>query len=430
VKENLAEDRMPYVRSFDVLLQYLCTLAVADGFNSDILFNELKSSFSFQSLSEDEWRWILKFLTSGGESLQAYEEYQKVVVIEGMYRIIDRKIATRHRLSIGTIVSDNMMRIRFASGGVIGHVEEWFISRLNTGDIFWFAGRCLELLRIKDMDVFVKLSKSQKGLVPSWQGGRMPLSSQMSEMLRKKINECLLPGKKSPELEKVQGLIQLQQELSSVPNKDQLLIERLHTDEGFHLFIFPFEGRLVHEGLAFLFAWRISKIRPFSFSIAFNDYGFELLSDQEIPLLQAIETGLFELKDLLSDIQASVNSTEMAARKFRDIASISGLIFKGFPGKYVKDRHLQNSSHLLFEVFSNYDSSNLLLRQAYDEVLDFQLEFARLRKALKRIGEQELVINDPVEPTPFLFPILVDRLREKMSTEKLEDRIRRMISTK
>lgn len=428
VEDNCVEERMPYVRSFDVLIQYLCTLAVSDGFEELELFNEVKSSFSYQSMSAEEWNWILRFLTSGGESLQAYEEYHRVVKIEGKYRIIDRRMATRHRLSIGTIVSDNMMRIRFSSGGVLGHVEEWFISRLNEGDVFWFAGRCLELVRIKDLDVFVKNSKSQKGQFPSWQGGRMPLSSQMSKMLRMKLNECVQSDGTSAELEKVKPLIQLQQKLSTVPNEEQFLIESLRSDEGFHLFFFPFEGRLVHEGLASLFAWRIAKLKPISFSIAFNDYGFELLSDQEIPLNEALKNGLFSLENLSGDIQSSINSTEMASRKFRDIASISGLIFKGFPGKYVKDRHLQNSSHLLFEVFSNYDSSNLLLRQAFDEVQDFQLEFARLRQAVKRISLQLLIINIVKEPTPFLFPILVDRLREKMSTEKLEDRIKRMLN--
>ena len=247
-------------------------------------------------------------------------------------------------------------------------------------------------------------------------------------MLRMKLNECVQSDGTSVELEKVKPLIQLQQKLSTVPNEEQFLIESLRSDEGFHLFFFPFEGRLVHEGLASLFAWRIAKLKPISFSIAFNDYGFELLSDQEIPLNEALKNGLFSLENLSGDIQSSINSTEMASRKFRDIASISGLIFKGFPGKYVKDRHLQNSSHLLFEVFSNYDSSNLLLRQAFDEVQDFQLEFARLRQAVKRIGLQLLIINIVKEPTPFLFPILVDRLREKMSTEKLEDRIKRMLN--
>jgi ATP dependent helicase, Lhr family len=182
----------------------------------------------------------------------------------------------------------------------------------------------------------------------------------------------------------------------------------------------------VHEGVAALVAYRIAQIRPITFSIAMNDYGFELLSDQPIPIEEAVETNVLGVENLSHDIQASINSTEMARRKFRDIAAISGLVFKGYPGKPVKDRHLQSSSELFFSVFHDYEAHNLLLRQAYEEVNDFQLEEARLRRALERIAMQRIVITYPDVPTPFAFPIIVDRLREKLTTEKVEDRIRKM----
>jgi ATP-dependent Lhr-like helicase len=190
--------------------------------------------------------------------------------------------------------------------------------------------------------------------------------------------------------------------------------------------MYPFEGRFVHEGLGALMAFRIAQIKPITFSIAMNDYGFELLSDQPIPIEEAVETNVLGTENLLKDIQASINSIEMARRKFRDIAAISGLVFKGYPGKPIKDRHLQSSSQLFFSVFHDYEGHNLLLRQAYEEVMDFQLEETRLRKALDRINHQKIVIMHPEKPTPFSFPIMVDRLREKLSTEKIEDRIRKM----
>jgi ATP-dependent Lhr-like helicase len=190
--------------------------------------------------------------------------------------------------------------------------------------------------------------------------------------------------------------------------------------------MYPFEGRFVHEGLAALMAYRIARIKPITFSIAMNDYGFELLSDQEIPVEEAIETNVLGVDDLMKDIQASINSTEMARRKFRDIAAIAGLVFKGFPGKPIKDRHLQSSSQLFFEVFHEYEEHNLLFRQAYEEVMDFQLEEARLRNSLNRIAKQKIIITTPDRPTPFAFPIMVDRLREKLTTEQLKDRVQRM----
>jgi ATP-dependent Lhr-like helicase len=192
------------------------------------------------------------------------------------------------------------------------------------------------------------------------------------------------------------------------------------------MLLYPFEGRFVHEGMAALVAYRIAQIQPITFSIAMNDYGFELLSDQPIPVEEAVEVDLLGTDNLMRDIQASINSIEMARRKFRDIAAISGLVFKGYPGKPVKDKHLQSSSQLFFNVFHDYESHNLLLRQAYEEVMDFQLEEARLRRALERIKKQKIVITHPEKPTPLAFPIIVDRLREKLTSEKIEDRIKRM----
>ena len=426
IKKNIVEDRFPYVRSFDVLMQYLITLAVSDGFKQEQIYEEIKGTFSFSSVSEDEWHWLLSFITTGGDSLQAYNEYRKVVIDNGTYKVDNRNIAMRHRLSIGTIVGDASLHIRFVSGKYLGTIEEYFISRLNPGDVFWFAGRNLELVRIKEMEVHVRKTNKKSGAVPSWQGGRMPLSSQMSEMIRYKINEVVVGKVHDEELKFLDPLFDLQRQRSFLPGENDFLIEYLETTEGYHVLMYPFEGRFVHEGMAALVAYRIAQIHPITFSIAMNDYGFELLSDQPIPIEEAVETDVLGTENLSRDIQASINSIEMARRKFRDIAAISGLVFKGYPGKPVKDKHLQSSSQLFFNVFNDYEAHNLLLRQAYEEVMDFQLEEARMRKALERIAKQKIIITTPDKPTPFAFPIMVDRMREKLTTEKLEDRIRKM----
>jgi ATP-dependent Lhr-like helicase len=426
VRQKIVEDRIPYIRSFDVLIQYLMTLAIGEGFEPDATLRELRGTFSYSSITNEEWEWILSFLTSGGDSLQAYDEYRKVTFQNGRYRVDNRAIAMRHRLSIGTIVGDSQLFVKFLSGKTLGTVEEYFISRLEAGDVFWFAGKNLELVRIKEMEVHVRKSNRKSGAVPSWQGGRMPLSSQMSEMIRYKLNEVVTDSVHDEEMKFLEPLFILQRERSMLPGKNEFLIEYFQTSEGYHVLMYPFEGRFVHEGLGALMAFRIAQIQPITFSIAMNDYGFELLSDQPIPIDEAVETNVLGTENLLKDIQSSVNSTEMARRKFRDIAAISGLVFKGYPGKPVKDRHLQSSSQLFFNVFHDYEAHNLLLRQAYEEVMDFQLEEVRLRNALNRISKQRIIITRPNKPTPFAFPIMVDRMREKLSTEKIEDRIRKM----
>lgn len=426
IEARQLESRIPYIRSFDVLIQYLITLAVSDGFRPEEILPEIRGTFSYQSISEDEWRWVLDFITTGGASLHAYDEYQKVEVHEGLYKVHDRRTALQHRLSIGTIVGDESLQIKYLRGGYIGTVEEWFIAQLKPGDVFWFAGRALELVRIKDMTAQVRKSNASKGKVPSWQGGRMPLSSELSAFLREKMAQAREHDWQDIELQQLAPLFAMQSDRSAIPGRDELLIEYFQSREGYHLLVYPFEGRFVHEGMGSLLAYRISRLRPISFSIAMNDYGFELLSDLEIPVEETLEKGLFSTEKLSEDIHASINETEMARRRFRDIASIAGLVFKGYPGKPKKSKHLQSSSQLFFGVFSDYEPENLLLQQAYEEVQTFQLEEARLRRALNRINEQKILLQRPPKFTPFSFPIIVDRLREKLSSEKLADRIRRM----
>lgn len=428
IDQNVVEDRLPYVRSFDVLIQYVLTLAVGEGFDPIHLLPEIRSTFSYASITDEEWWWVLNFVTTGGAALTAYDEYRKVIITNGIYKVEDRRVALRHRLSIGTIVGDNSLYIKYISGKYLGTIEEYFIASLKPGDVFWFAGRSLELIRIKDMEVQVRNSQRKTGRVPSWQGGRMPLSSQMSELLRQKIHEAATGTEKDPEIFFLKPLMELQRVRSYIPRRDEFLIEYFQTTEGYHVVMYPFEGRQVHEGMGALLAHRLAQIKPLSFSIAMNDYGFELLCDQEIPIYEAIETNVLNSDNLWRDIQTSINSTEMAKRKFRDIAAISGLVFKGMPGKPIKDRHLQSSSQLFFNVFHEHESNNLLLLQAMEEVMDFQLEEARLRSALQRIAHQKIVIREPDKPTPFAFPIMVDRMREKLSTERIEDRVRKMIT--
>lgn len=427
VDEKEIESRDPILKPLDVLTQYLVTLAVSDGFLASNIFKELKSTYAYQTLTESEWDWLLTFITTGGKSLSRYQEYSKAVIDEdGIYKVEDRKIARRHRMSIGTIASDSMLRVKYMTGGSLGAIEESFISSLNIGDKFWFAGRNLELVQLKDMTAFVRRAKGSKSKVPSWMRGRISFSSNLTKILRKKMREATLGNLDDIELKTIEPIFEVQKDWSNLPNEDEFLIEKTFSREGCHVFFFPFEGRYVHEGMSALVAHRISKILPITFSIAMNDYGFELLSDQDIPIETALEKDLFSSENLIEDITKSLNNTELAKRRFRDISQIAGLVFQGFPGEQRKSKHLQMSSSLFFDVFQQYEPENLLLQQAYDEVLFFQLDEIRLRKVLKKIENQEILLNYPERFTPFAFPIMVDRLREKLSTEKLIDRVKKM----
>ena len=427
MKENLIESRMPVVLAYDVLLQYLMTLGVSDGFNADEIWAEVSNTFCYKDMTAEEWQWVLAFLTTGGDALQTYDEFHKLHRVGDMYHCVSRQQAMRHRLHIGTIVSDAMLKVRFMTGGFIGLIEEYFISRLSPGDSFRLSGQNLEYVMIKDMTVLVRKSKSKKSIVPSWNGGRMPLSANLGMMLRRKFHEAMAGMAREKEITILRPLFDLQEMLSHIPREGELLIEQIQTDDGYHLFVYPFEGRLVHEVMAMLLAWRISQQHPITFSIAMNDYGFELLSDQPIPVDDTNAQELFSLDNLNIDLQNSVNATEMARRKFRDIAVIAGLVFQGFPGQHKANRHLQSSASLLFKVFEDYDAQNILVRQAFNEAFFYQMEEARLRETLARISNDKIVITFPQRLTPFCFPIKVDSLREELTSEKLEDRIKKMI---
>ncbi|MDF4201779.1 ligase-associated DNA damage response DEXH box helicase [Maribacter sp. SA7] len=429
VKQNTVEDRMPYLNSYDVLLQYLTTLAISDGFYPKEIYPEIKQTFCYQTLTEEKWQWLLNFLVMGSQSLQSYDEYKKVEVEEdGKFKVNNRGVAMRHRFQIGTIVGDVNLAVKYQKGGYIGSIEEFFVSKLNRGDVFTFAGRNLEFIRIKEMTVQVKNSNKKTNKISSWMGSRLTLSAQMSELLRNELYSSGEPIKnQSPEIRALAPLFDRQRRDSIVPKPSEFLIETFKTRDGYHHLFYPFEGRFVHEAMGSLLGYRISLLSPITFSLAFNDYGFELLSDQPIDIQQVLDNDLFTTDFMLDDLQKSLNATEMARRRFRDVAIISGMVFTGYPKKGIKMKHLQSSSQLLFDVFRDYEADNLLFQQAFTETFEHQLEEGRLRLSLERIATQDIVWKECAQPTPFSFPLITERVgREKLSSEKLADRIKKM----
>ena len=421
------ESRYPVSRPLDVLAQHVVTIAVGEGFDPGELLAEVRTTDSYAGLPDDEWSWVLSFVSNGGETLKAYPEYSKVAPDEnGVWRVTDRTVARRHRMSIGTIVSDAHIVVQYLRGRRLGSVEESFIARLAPGDRFVFAGTPLEFVRVRDMVAWVRRAPGAGGAIPRWMGSRLPLSGELAAALRARLGQAANGVFEGVEMKAIKPILDVQSRWSRIPAPDQLLIEKVKTREGFHLFFFPFEGRLVHEGLAALFAWRISRVRPITFSMSSNDYGFELLSPEEAPLHEALAAGLLAPENLAGDITASLNATEMARRQFREIARVAGLVFPGYPRSGKTARQLQASSGLFFDVFTRYDSGNLLLSQAHREVLERQLERTRLGVALRRLSESEVIVTEPKRTPPLAFPLLVDRTREKLSSEKLSDRVKRL----
>ncbi|WP_408640197.1 ligase-associated DNA damage response DEXH box helicase [Chryseobacterium gambrini] len=427
VKQKVIEPRDPQVLCFDVLVQFLMTLAVGDGFYPQELYERIKKVYAFQEMTDEEWKSILDFLTIGGSVLKSYEEFHKIVIQEdGLYKVTSRKIAMLHRMNMGVIVSDAMLKVKFISGGYIGMVEEYFISKLKKDEKFILAGRVLEVAMIKDMTVFVRAAKG-KAFAPSYLGGRLPLSSNLGQFLREKLSGALNPKASEKELKFLHPLLMNQEERSHIPKEDEFLVELIKNREGYHLFMYPFEGRLVHEVMSALIAYRISKLAPISFSMAMNDYGFELFSDKEIPLNDENLHKILSRENLMTDVISSINSAEMARRKFRDIAVISGMVIQNYAGKQRSNKSLQSSAGLIFKVLEDYDPNHFLVRQAYTEVFNAQLQEQRLVEAFKRIEKSKIILKFANTFTPLSFPIKVDSLRQTLSSEGLDARIQKLI---
>ncbi|MAI71923.1 MAG: DNA ligase-associated DEXH box helicase [Rhodopirellula sp.] len=426
IRAGHLEARPLLQKPLDVLAQHLVTIAIGGGFHSPDLLQEVRRTQAYESLTDIEWQWVLDFVVRGGASLDAYPEFKRVERHDDFYQITRRRVRTTHRMNIGTIVSDAAMHVKYMKGKTLGTAEESFLSRLKTGEKFLFAGRLVEMVCVRDNVAYVKRSKGTPDTVPRWMGGRMPLSSELSKALRQKLHEASHQKLVGREMKALKSLLEIQQRWSIIPRADQLLIEQIKTRTGYQIFLFPFEGRLVHEGLAALIAYRISRNRKTTFSMACNDYGIVLQSPSKTDIDTKTAKGWFSTENLMADILESMNCTEMAKRQFRQVARIAGLIQQGLPGSRKNARQLQASSNLFFDVFCEYDPDNLLLEQSRREVLDQQLEASRMHAAMERINESQIMIKEPTRVTPLAFPLLVDKLRERVSSETLGDRIARM----
>ena len=426
------EQRHSPHQPLDVLVQHLVTIALGGGFRPDALYAEVRTTTAYRDLDETHWHWCLDFVRQGGPSLASYPDYQRVAPDDaGVWRVPDARLARRHRVNIGTIVSDASINVQYQQGGALGSVEESFIARMKPGDCFLFGGRLLELVRVHQMTAYVKKAAAGRAAVPRWNGGRMPLSNTLADAVLRELDAADHGVFDSPEMRCVRPLLEVQRKWSALPTPLTLVAETWKSREGWHLFLYPFAGRQVHLGLASLLAWRAAQPDQATFSIAVNDYGMELLSAREIAWAERLPGLLVtpvEPDALLAEVLASLNATELSRRRFREIARIAGLIFQSHPGERQSNRQLQASASLFFDVFRKYDPGNRLLAQAEAELLSRELDVAQLAAALDRMRGQQLAVIALERPSPLAFPLMVERFREKLSNESLSERIARMVA--
>jgi ATP-dependent Lhr-like helicase len=428
-REAMARDRVeprsPVRLALDVLVQHLVTVALGGGFDGDELLAEVRTTGAFSTLDQESWGWCLDFASRGGPALQAYPRYARIREVEGRWvGPEERKLARDHRMSVGTITDDGAMRVQFLKGKKLGTIEESFISRLRPGDTFVFAGRRLKLVRTRDMVAYVSAAKGRaRGTVPRWMGGRLPVSTELGGALLALLSD----GSDAPEVAALEPLLNVQARWSAIPRRETLLVERVQSREGHHLFFYPFLGRRVHDGLGALMAFRFSRLEPRTVQISANDYGFELLSPDPFPELEPIWSDLVALETVGEDVAQSVNQAEMGRRHFREVARISGLVHTGYPGRSKTARQLQASSGLVHDVLERYDPDNLLLDQTRREVLEREIQVRGLEDGLGRIRGWARLETTPERLTPLAFPIWAERIQAQVTSESWKDRVARMV---
>lgn len=423
IADGKIESRSPLRGSLDVLAQHAVTLALGGGFDADALYREVRATHAYAELDAATWQAVLDFIVQGGRAFAQYPDFQRVVRDEdGCYRVHDRRIALRHRLSIGTITADGAVSVKYLRGGGLGSVEEGFLARLRPGDRFQFAGRALELVRLEGMTAYVRRAKGNDGPVATWQGGRMPLSTQLA----REVESLYAHPGAHPEMRAAQPLLRIQEQASALPQRGRLVAERIGTRRGMHLFLFPFAGRAVHEGMAAMIALRWGRLSANTFSYTVNDYGLMLTLAQPAALDDALLRQLLSPAHMADDLRDGVNLGEMARRQFREIARVAGLLTPSLPGRAARSlRQVQASSGLLYDVLRRYDPGHLLLAQAEREVLELQLEAPRLMAALQDCEGRALALCSPRALTPLSFPLWTESLRGQLSTETWQARVKR-----
>ena len=426
MQDKKIEEREPLVAPLDLLSQHLITLALGGGFKEKETLAEIRSAWSYRNLTDEEWGWTIEFIVKGGKTLKAYDQFKRVIKEDGTYHVQSRIISRFHRMSIGTITSDPAISVKFQKGKTLGTIEESFISRIPKGSNFFFSGKLLTLIRVRDLTAIVKLAKSGKGTIPVWGGGKSPLSSELAKSVREQIEQFRLGKSVEPEINAMKGTLELQAQWSQLPSFSEFLIEKTRTNGGTNWFLFPFAGRLAHEGLGALIAYRMSQLEPMTLSVSINDYGLSLSSSSDLDINVSTWKKLLCPDGLIEELLECMNQSEMAKRQFREVARVAGLIFQGYPGAQKSIKQVQASGGLFFDVFAKYDPNNLLLTQARREVLDRQLEAKRLIGKLEEIQSQSIVLKSPQILTPFSFPLWAESLRTQVSSESWSDRVKNM----
>ncbi|WP_018389110.1 ligase-associated DNA damage response DEXH box helicase [Ancylobacter sp. FA202] len=408
--------------ALDVLAQHVLGMACATPFDADELFAEITSAEPYAELSRADFDDVVGFNATGGYALRAYERFARIRQMkDGRWRVANPQVAQQYRLNVGTIVESTMLKVRLASaksrfgGRVLGEVEEYFVETMSPGDTFVFAGEVLEYLTITENEVRVARTSAKEPRVPSYAGGKFPLSTFLAARVRALLSEparwASLPGQ-------VRDWLELQKLRSRLPGREDLLVETFPRGGRYHLVAYPFEGRLAHQTLGMLLTRRLDRAGLHPLGFMANDYALVIygVSDMSLAIAQRRLSldALFDADMLGDDLEEWLAESALMKRTFRQCAVIAGLIERRFPGKEKNSRQVTMSTDLVYDVLRRHEPGHVLLRTARADAATGLLDIRRLSDMLTRVRGRIDHLALP-RVSPLAVPVMLEIGREMVA---------------
>ena len=417
IKNKLLDETKEKKGSLDVLAQHILGVACSEPFQVDELYNQVINAWPYRNLTKIKFFEVLEFVKNGGYSLKHYEQYSKIGVNKDkFYAIKNKSIRNRYRLNVGTIVESYMLKVKLGNR-TLGQVEEWFIEGLNEGDTFLFSGRVLEYQSISNNNVIVKSTSHTQPKIPSYAGGRLPLSTELSIEVRKLLSKKKF-WKNFPN--QINEWLKLQSKFSNLPSLNGLLVETfprlMRGKKRFFLICYTFEGRNANQTLGFLMSKKMQRIGYKPISFVATDYALAIWSINEVTDVNII------LNDdlMLDDLYEWLEETPLLKKNFRDAAIISGLIERSIPGQKKTGKQVLFNSDLIFNVLKKHEPKHLLLEVAREDSYRGLIDLDRLSEFLKRI-EKDITHEKLDRISPLAVPLILEINRQTIDKSEMEE---------
>ena len=411
----------PRPGGLDVLAQHLLGLACSAPFDPDAVFAEVRQAAPYADLSRDSFDDVLAFVEHGGYALAAYERWRKLFRdSEGRVHVRSARIAAQHRMNIGTIVEAPLLKVRLVGarkriGPVLGEIEEYFVTLLRPGDTFMFAGRLLRFLRLHEMVVECAEGGSGEPMVPAYEGGRLPLTTNLADRVRALLQD---PAAWDVFPEQVRDWLRLQRARSRLPGRNDLLVETFPRGDRWHLVAYCFEGRNAHQTLGMLLTRRMQRAGFAPLGFVATDYVLGIWSAHQ-PLGIA---ALFDQDMLGDDLESWLAESSMLKRIFRNVAVIAGLIARHHPGAEKSRKQVTVNSDLIYDVLRKHQPDHILLRATRDDAAGGLIDVGRVAGMLARVRGR-IVHMALSRVSPLAVPVLLEIGRESVRSVEDEEKL-------